>query len=402
MHTKGFFQFIFAFLISSSLTQAQNYEGKIIDSYDEAVGFAHVFFKNDQKRGSSSNDNGEFVIYVSEANRSDTLVISVLGFKTQFISFSDIEDYDNIFKLESSALVLDEITIISDTYFRYILKEALAKIPDNYPTGNHMQKAYYQNYTISDTSYAEMIEADIRLIYNGYQHNKVKEEVYLNQLRKTEDNRNLPERLRSSKNSLLRTLGRNNVQRRSLSRFSGIKKVKDLKSLVSSVDDITTLQFYSQSMQDGDTIMTIKISDPVLRINPSNAPIFSLISINLTDKAIVKMVFGNRWTDKEDFEEVVYRKIYDKYYPAYIRNVSEYEFDRKTRKHYSAYTILFYDLVLGKTNIKALKRGKKLKSEKSLRDMKSKLNNDFWEDYPYANQLSATAVLRTKLHKYKQ
>jgi len=402
MQLKYYVHLILITLFSCTSLHSQNYQGTVVDDENVGISFAHVFFKNDQSRGSATNDIGEFSLLVSGSNKLDTLVISVLGYKTKFIPFEKIDKYNNIIKLSSSALKLDEVTIISDTYFRYILKEAIAKIPENYPTEKHLQRAYYQNYTISDTSYSEMIEADFQVISDGYQNEKVKEELYLNELRKTEDNRNLPKRLKHDNNIMFFTLSRNSVQRRSLSFFGGFGKFKTLESFTNQVDSINTLQLHSQNIQEGDTILTIKISDPSLGATYLGSLLYTLVSINLTDKAIVKVVFGDPWADQQDFEEVVYRKIKDRYYPAYIRRVNEFEYDQKTKKHYSSYSILFYDLVLGKQNINAAKKGKKMKLEKGLRQIKMKNNNFFWEEYPYCNQLSATTILRTKLNKYKK
>jgi len=159
MQTKRFFQVLIAILLFSSSAFAQTYIGKIVDSKKEGIGFAHVFFQNDQSRGSISNDIGGFSIFVTEENQTDTLVISVLGYETKFIPFDKIEKYNNVIELISSIMELDEITVTSDSYFRYVIKEAIAKIPNNYPTETHLLKGYYQNYTITDSVYSEMIEA---------------------------------------------------------------------------------------------------------------------------------------------------------------------------------------------------------------------------------------------------
>lgn len=422
MQTSQRIQLILVFLIFSTTSYSQFYKGKVVDKGNVGIGFAHVFFQNDQSRGSSTNDIGEFSILVREVNMIDTLVISVLGYKTVFIPYAEIENYKNVIKLSSSELMLSEITVLSDSYYRFIIKEAIAKIEVNYPNEDHLQRGYYQNYTISDTSYSEMIEADFQLFSNGYNDDKLKEDIYLNQLRKTEDNRNLPERLKNENNSIYNILRNNNIYRRTLSKFGALEDLKSINAFINSVDDISALQFHSQSIQEGDTVLTIKISDGVFMYSPIiqdgdtthtlkmidpaneidmvNIVNFVLVSINLTDLAIVKLVFGSKWEMKEDFTEVVYRKIQNKYYPAYIRNVTGFEFDKKTKKHYSSHCILFYDLVLEKQNIKAYRKGSKMQRQKNLRRIKRKVDIVFWEQYPYRNQLPATTILRTKFNNF--
>ena len=388
-------QLILLFLVFANVSFAQNYQGKIVNDKNTGIEFAHVFFLNDQARGSISNENGDFNITVSEANKKDTLVISVLGYKTKFISYAAIDDYNNVIQLSTSEIKLDEIIVYSDTYFRYILKEAIAKIPDNYLVEEHLQKGYYQNYTISDSTYSEMIEADIQLISNGYDKANIKETLYLNQLRKTEDNRNLPERLKGTNNEIYNTLRCNSISKRKLRNFEVSQKLKSINEFVQYVDKFKTLQFHSQSIQENDTILTIKILSSFLKMVDLDGhrihedAIYTLVSINLSDKAIVKVLHGNIWTDKKDFQEVSYRKIKGKYYPTYLRTVTSFEFDNKTKSHYSARNLIFYE-VMNQHEMKGFKKGKKMSIEKDLRNLKMKLDNKFWEKYPHANELSAT------------
>ena len=228
-------------------TYAQDtYSAKVIDDQNRSIDFAHVFFKNDQAKGAITNEVGEFVISVTDSNRKDSLVVSILGYKTLFVSFREIGKYNNTFQLTSSSLMLKEVTILSDTYLRYLLKEAIAKIPDNYPTAKHLQKAYYQNYTISDTTYTEMMEADVALVCNGYDKKKIKRELYINQLSRTDDNRNLPDRLRSDYNKVFTALAYDFVHKRSFSKLPGLHKNVSLKQFAKRVDDIKEMQVYGQ------------------------------------------------------------------------------------------------------------------------------------------------------------
>ncbi len=410
MQTKRFFQILIAILLFSSSAFSQIYIGEIVDSKEVGIGFAHVFFQNDQSRGSISNDIGGFSIFVTEENQTDTLVISVLGYETKFIPFDEIENYNNVIELMSSIMDLDEITVTSDSYFRYVLKEAIAKIPDNYPTEEHLLKGYYQNYTITDSVYSEMIEADFRLVSNGYTDSKRKERYYVNQLRKTDDNRKITSSFKKFENkSFFFTAIKNKISQYSLSILS---QHQSLDEMIGSVDDIRALNFHSQSIQDGDTILTIKISDPGFSkffIVPDDSNdvrrmdefAFNLISVNLTNRAIEKMAFGSVWEDEANFDEVVYRKVDSIYYPSYIRSVSDFKFEKNTREYYNSSCILFYDLVFGRQNLKAIKKGKKFNVRADLREIKMKLDNDFWGKYPPAYQLPATTVLRKKFSIFK-
>lgn len=397
MYTKQLFFTVLIIFSLHNLSAQTIFSGSVIDKKKEAIGFAHVFFKNDQSKGTITNELGEFSIEVSEENKADSLVISVLGYHTLFVDYNDTPNFNNIFTLRTSSLMIDEVTILSDTYLRYLLKEAIANISENYPTEKHLQKAYYQNYTISDTTYAEMIEADITLVTNAYDGKNVESELYLCQLRRSDDNRNLPDRLLSDNNKLFPVLQNNAIAKRGFSKYTALKKNSSLEIFAGSIDEIKELQVYGQYVDNGDTILTIKISDPI--IGGMNNKIFSLVSLNKSDLAIIKVVYGDVWADKDDFSEVVYRKINGKYYPAYIRSVLEFEFDQKTKKHYTSHVLMFYDLVTEKKNMKKVKKGKKMKPEKGLRKIKMKDDFEFWNSYSVPCKVSATEVLRSKVKK---
>ena len=273
--------------------------------------------------GAITNEVGEFNILVTEANKADSLVISILGYETLFVPYAKLSDNDDPIVISAISVELGEVVIMSDTYLRYVLKEAISAIPQNYPTEKHLLKAYFQEYTISDTTYSEMIEADVTLVSEGYNTKEVKQQAYLNKLRRTEDNRDLPDRLRSDRNTLLNLLSRNTLYGRTFSKFGrGIyNKDRTLKGFAESVDKSKFLKVHSQQIQDGDTILTISISDPyfIVASDTESAPsMFGLISVNLTDKAMIKIVYGDLWSEEADFAETVFRKVDGVYYPCLL------------------------------------------------------------------------------------
>lgn len=388
-------------VIYSSFVSSQDYSGTLIDNEGHSIAFAHVFFYHEQRRGAISNEAGEFTIEVSSENMQDSLVISRLGYETLFIPYPDIKKFNGQITLEASAVELNEVVILSDTYLRYILKEAITAIPKNYPTEMHLLQAYYQDYTISDGEYSEMIEADIVLVSDGYDEENVNQKVYLNQLRKTEDKRLLPDRLRTDRNMLINTLQINDLKNRSFSKFSSMVASVTIDEFIEQVDDLRNLSIQNRHIQDQDTILTIKFNDPLLTVrsagdNKMFNGIFTLISINLTDKAIVQIVHGDIWSDDADFQEIAFRKINDIYYPSYMRKVTNWEYDKETHKHYNSRKLFFYDTAVGKDKIKKYKKGKKMNSEKGLRLIKKKTDDAFWSQYTYANTLTAATIIRSK------
>ena len=171
-------------VIYSFSVYSQEYSGTLLDDEGRKVAFAHVFFYHEQSRGASSNEAGEFTIKVSPENMQDSLVISRLGYETLYIDYRDIEKYQQKFTLQASFVELNEVVIVSDTYLRHLLKEAISAIPSNYPTEPHLLKAYYQDYTISDNEYSEMIEADIALLSDGYEEEEIDQKASITKNRR--------------------------------------------------------------------------------------------------------------------------------------------------------------------------------------------------------------------------
>ncbi len=387
------------FLSLSSLLGQQILEGQIQDSNGASVAFAHIFFLNQQSGGATSNELGQFKLNISKENHSDSLVISALGYKTLTIAYTDLDLSNASFTIKSSSVLLNEIEIISDTYLRYLLKEAIKNIPNNYPNSKHYQKAYYQNYTISDTVYSEMIEADILSINHGYGKSKYKNDVYLRELRKTEDNRNLPNRLRSDRNAIMHTIGQNPLFMRTFSRFGKWKSLTEFESEIDKIENISVVQEYTLG---NDTIMTLKVDDPFFRLSKNDELlIYSLISINKTDKAIVKCLYGDKWSKKDDFTEIEFRKINGLYYPAYIRYVFDIQYNKETNSHYTSHTILFYDTFEADKFLEKNNKGKKLKIDNNIRSYKTSDDASFWDNYTVSYQLPATSILRSKTNKAK-
>lgn len=392
----------FFIIVCCNYSNAQDYSARVIDTKGNEIAFAHVFFYKEQARGAITNEAGEFKIYVTQENEKDSLVISILGYETLFLNYADINKYENTITLQPSNVQLNEVVILSDTYLKSILKEAIVAMPKNYPTEKNLVKAYYQEYTISDSQYSEMIEADIALVSDGYNKEYSKQKVYLNQLRKTDDKRLIPDRLKNDRNMVIGTLNKNSLINRSFSIFSSHKSKGSLNEFIKHVHKLENIIVHSQQVQDKDTILTIKFSDPTFVFKGSKSTsfrdysLFVLVSVNLTDRAFVRIVHGDQWSDEADFREIVFRNVDGTYYPSYMRDVTNWDYDNKTLKHYNSRSLFFYELVQGIENINKYKKGKKMKSERSLRMLNKKTDDSFWSNYTYAINLSAATIIRAK------
>ena len=383
------------FLITNSaVSHSQNkVSGKLLDSKNAPVPNAHVFFKNDQSSGTISNELGDFRLYVYSHHTEDTLMISILGYEIYKQPVSTLKE-DLVIYMEESSFDLEEVTILSDSYLKKILKEAIGKIEYNYPTQTHRLRGYYQEYTISDTSYTEFIEADVTVETSSYTADPIRNTYYLNALRKSDDKRNLPERLKGMRNGVHLTYNHNNLLYRSFDYLPW--QSNKFQDFGKELNSDKKLILKNKQILGQDTLLTIEYEDQVF-----TDMVYTLITINLSNKAITKLVKGNIWDFDDDFTEIHFREINGIHYPFYIKNVSQYEYNKKTEYHYSMRSLLFYEIESDQSQFKKYKRKQRMKEEKNIRDFKYQYDPEFWNSYIHSNKLSTTAIIKAELGRQR-
>ena len=67
MHAKLLLFTLFMTVASMDVFSQSTYQGSVIDKKGKSIGFAHVFFHNNQSKGTITNELGEFAINVTEA-----------------------------------------------------------------------------------------------------------------------------------------------------------------------------------------------------------------------------------------------------------------------------------------------------------------------------------------------
>jgi hypothetical protein len=117
-------------------------KGKITDSDSgQPIPSANVYLKGGSS-GTVSNTYGEFVFKIRESDKTDTLVVSCIGYKPyQALSYKLGDNLPVV--LQPAVVELATVTIHSRTALD-ILQEAIQKIPDNYDTSDVMFTAFYR------------------------------------------------------------------------------------------------------------------------------------------------------------------------------------------------------------------------------------------------------------------
>jgi len=194
---KGFLQklgFLFAVLSNVVQVQAQDKQQsryQVIDALSKKpIVYATVILKQ-ANRGVISDDNGNFRIPDMYKSRLDTLSISCIGFQTSLFSLSSQNnDSINIIELIPKTESLGEVTLIHENKKKQmspgrVVKEAIRRIQENYPTQPFSYLGYYRDYqqvadslyldrrNITDHTYINLNEGIIQVFDAGFGTNRL-------------------------------------------------------------------------------------------------------------------------------------------------------------------------------------------------------------------------------------
>ncbi len=171
----------FIFLAQANFAQSEIYKkAKIIDAKTkEPVSFATIFLKK-SNLGLYANEEGDFGISKKFSNISDTLLISTIGYKNKIVLISKLKKNQlNIIYLNSIVEQLNEVSITTFVNkrkkrrkkrirSRSLIREAIKRIPENYPTQPFEFISYYRDYLKKKNKYYNMNEAIVQTIDSGF------------------------------------------------------------------------------------------------------------------------------------------------------------------------------------------------------------------------------------------
>ncbi len=157
-----------------AFSQDQEIQGRIFDeSNNKPISFVHVY--SHAAKGVTSDETGFFRYHINEAQSSDSLYFSCIGYASVSVAFSDLEKHrlDSIF-LAPRLFRLDEIHVESKKgktpKSKQIIKTAIAAIPENHPDFPVKYKGYYREYIKHEEDNINLFESIIELSDSGINH----------------------------------------------------------------------------------------------------------------------------------------------------------------------------------------------------------------------------------------
>ncbi|HEX5169074.1 MAG TPA: carboxypeptidase-like regulatory domain-containing protein [Cyclobacteriaceae bacterium] len=164
--------------------------GRVLDrKTGKPLAYANISIKN-ANFGTVTNDKGEFEFFVPTNFKNDTLSISYIGYKPFVGKVIDIRAENQIFYLDESPIVLQEV-IISSEDAKKIVEQCVKSIQRVYPSNEFMLEGFYREWFLLEKSDGSKVgkkgsvaEAAVAMYDKGYSNKKSSEEIYVNEIRK--------------------------------------------------------------------------------------------------------------------------------------------------------------------------------------------------------------------------
>jgi hypothetical protein len=141
--------------------------GKMVDAKTrQPIPYANIQLKSGNV-GTVSNTLGEFIFKMAVQQVSDSVVISCMGYQRMAVAIPPAGFANRILQLEPAVMALKEVTVTVRSGWD-ILKEALARIPENYDTSAVRLTAFYREHLWTENQELNYNESVLEIIKTFY------------------------------------------------------------------------------------------------------------------------------------------------------------------------------------------------------------------------------------------
>lgn len=321
--------------------------------------------------GTITNADGKFVLVVPDKFKSDTLVVSSIGFKSYKVLVNEFDSSFDVY-LEPDVASLDEILLVADSRPKTgndIMLRALERLPDNLPDSAYIEKGFVRHKERNKREFKWLVEGAITLYDSSYETNTSKFlKINVDEVRKSYDLRDIDSLLTYTAylkdKSNNRNLKSSNLRRDTIRTSSLVKAIKWNDTRINGLENLfqgklnlvrnsnKSKGLFSENMLDqhlfsldtvlvdnGRKIYKIKISEGKDYINLETKGIYNdgyiangwiyiywdtyaikkieyeLIAASSAQKSRSKTLFGTQVNHKLIINYMEYQ---DKMYPSYI------------------------------------------------------------------------------------
>lgn len=356
--------------------------------------------------GTVTNADGEFSLKIEDAGEIPALEISHIGYRNNKIHLDKAHLSDLKIYLTPHANMLNEIVIYANNP-RFIVEEALRKVPANYSDKNNLLTGFYRETVQKGRRYINISEALIDVFktpYNDRTVNRDRTEVLKGR------------RLLSQK--LSDTLGVKLAGGPTLSIYLDVVKNED------ALLDAETLHYYELFMEE--PVHIDNRPQFVIGFRPRVVLPYALyygklyidreklsftraeFNLSMDNKAkavqaiLAKKPYGLRFKPQEVSFLVTYKEVNGKTYLNYIRNNIRFKCDWKRKLFSTGYTVLSEMVVTDRDekNAVPIPNRRAFGQNEAFYDRVDEYwNEDFWGSY---NIIEPTESLENAVHKLKK
>ena len=172
-----------------SSTSPNQLSGIIVDGLDEKpLVNAYIYVKNFPMFNTLSDGNGLFKFSIPQAIKTDTVVVSLLGYSKVQIPINQFDEFEKKIRLEPSLINLSEVIVTPEDHsLEEFLTKAIDKIEDNYPNKKHQLSGFYRKVSFNNENFTNLVEAAVTIQDVGYQNPTNKAKIRVDELRKGDD-----------------------------------------------------------------------------------------------------------------------------------------------------------------------------------------------------------------------
>lgn len=358
--------------------------------------------------GTITNTEGEFTIKLPASKTASMVEVSHIGYLSTQIPVNGTSLSNLTVYLTPNANILNEVVIRARDP-RFLVEEALNKVPENYSEKHSMLTGFYRETAQKGRRYINISEAIIDIYKTPYTREVEQDRVQIYKGRK----------LLSQKRGdtlVVKLLGGPN-----LSIFLDVVKNPDI------LLDKETLSHYAFRMEE--PVMINNRPQYVISFQPQVIMPYALyygklyidkdklaftraefnLSMDDANKAtqaiLKKKPFGLRFKPTEVSFLVNYKEVNDKTYLSYIRNEVRFKCDWKRRLFSTNYTIMSEMVVtnMKEENVTNIPYKVSFKANQSLSDKVSDFaDEDFWGNYNIIEPTESLESAVSKLRKQKR
>jgi CarboxypepD_reg-like domain len=190
-------------------------KGKLVDiKSKDPIPYASIYIKG-KSIGTATNEEGRFLFHLPIEFKTDTLVMSAIGYENFKYLVDGLVNKENFIELKQSITLLNEVVVKSSTKElsgKEIVKKAVENIPANYPMQPFVIEAFFRDLQIENGKPVELLEAAALFSYKNY--NPGYEDVEVKEVRRSFNKRHALNDTYDRQNSIIDLMEDNFVKHR--------------------------------------------------------------------------------------------------------------------------------------------------------------------------------------------